>query len=52
MCKSRKGEEAIAQSPEATKVSEEEYQEADYTSVVGNKSLRFGKYTKIPVTEC
>jgi hypothetical protein len=37
----------LGKNPEATKVSDEENQEAHCTSVVGNISARNGKYTKI-----
>jgi len=36
-----------AQNPEATKVSEEEVQEAHWSSVVGSISERVAKYTKV-----
>jgi len=36
-----------AQNPEATKVSDEEYQEDDCTSVVGSIFARIAKYTRV-----
>lgn len=38
------------QNPEATKVSQEEVQEADCASVVGSQSARVAKYAKVPET--
>jgi len=40
-----------AQNPEATRVSEEEVQEADWSSVVGSIPERVAKYTKVLETE-
>jgi len=37
--------------PEATKVSDEEVQEANWSSVVGSIPERVVKYTKVPETE-